>query len=110
MQIRRSVTLAVVAIQFATWPLACPAWSRTEIKAGHASVNLELGVGATLDIERPFGLVLIGDPRVIDFQAEGERALLLRPLGVGTTNLVVVDKKGIVISNLTIVVRNAGPI
>ena len=110
MQIRRSLTVAVVAIQFAIWPVACPAWSQTEITAGRASINLELGVGATLNIERPYGSVLIGDPRVIDFQAEGERALLLRPLGVGTTNLVVVDKKGIVISNLTIVVRSAGPI
>lgn len=87
-----------------------PARAQTEIKAGRASVNLELGAGTTLKIDRPFGLVLIGDPRVIDFQEQGTRSLLLKPLGLGTTNLVIIDKDGIVITNLRIVVHNAGPI
>jgi len=47
---------------------------------------------------------------VIDFQAQGKRSLLLKPVGLGTTNLVIVDKDGIVITNLRIVVQNAGPI
>lgn len=81
-----------------------------EIKAGRASADLELGARATLKIDRPFGLVLIGDPRVIDFQAQGQRSLILKPLGLGTTNLVIVDKDGIVVTNLKIVVHNAGPI
>jgi Flp pilus assembly secretin CpaC len=81
-----------------------------EVKAGRDRVNLELGAGTTIDIARPLGFALIGDPHVIDFQAQGERSLRLKPLGVGTTNLVIVDKKGIVITNLTIVVSNAGPI
>jgi Flp pilus assembly secretin CpaC len=106
-----SVIVAIVAAQLAMWPAPCPAWAaQTEIKAGRASVNLELGTGTTLKIERPFGFALIGDSRVIDFQLQGERSLLLRPLGLGTTNLVIVDKEGIVITNLTIVVRDAGPI
>jgi len=86
-----------------------PARAQTDIRAGRASVNLELGVRTTLEIDRPFGFVLIGDPRVIDFQAQGARSLLLKPQGLGTTNLVIVGEDGVVISNLRIVVHNAGP-
>jgi Flp pilus assembly secretin CpaC len=109
MQTRQSLVIAIVAAQLGIWPTICPA-EDTVIRAGRASVNLKLGFGATLNIERPFSFALIGDPRVLDFQAQGERSLLLKPLGLGTTNLVIVDKDGIVITNLTIVVRNAGPI
>jgi len=110
MQTRHSVIVAIFAAQLAIWPAISPARAQTEIKAGRASVNLELGARTTLKIDRPFGLVLIGDPRVIDFQAQGKLSLLLKPLGIGTTNLVIVDKYGIVITNLRIVVHNAGPI
>jgi Flp pilus assembly secretin CpaC len=109
MQTRHSLVTAIVAAQLGIWPTTCPAGD-TEIKAGRARVNLELGFRATLNIERPFSFALIGDPRVIDFQVQGERSLLLKPLGLGTTNLVIVDKQGIVITNLTIVIRNTGPI
>jgi Flp pilus assembly secretin CpaC len=107
---RHSVTVAVVAAQLAIWPAMRLARAQTGIKAERAGVNLELGATNTLKIDRPFGFVLIGDPHVIDFQTQGARSLLLKPQGLGTTNLVVVDKKGVVITNLTIVVRNAGSI
>jgi Flp pilus assembly secretin CpaC len=110
MQTRRSVMVAIVAAPLAIWSAISRARAQTEIKAGRASVNLELGARTTLKIDRPFGLVLIGDPRVIDFQAQGTRSLLLKPLGLGTTNLVIVDEDGVVITNLRIVVHNAGPI
>ena len=97
--------VTAVATQIAMWPAPCPA-----LAAGRASVNLELGTATTIKIQRPFGFALIGDPHVIDFQPQGERSLLLRPQGLGTTNLVIVDKERIVITNLTIVVRKAGPI
>lgn len=108
MKKRRPVIATILAAQFGMWSAPCPSCAaQTEIKAGRASVNLKLGMSATLEIERPFSFVLIGDPRVIDFQSQGERSLLLRPLGVGSTNLVIVDEQGIVITNLTIVVQNA---
>jgi len=110
MQMRHSAAVTIVAAQLALWPAISPATAQTEVRAGSASVNLELGTRTTLKVARPFGLVLIGDPRVIDFQAQGKRSLLLKPVGLGTTNLVIVDKDGIVITNLRIVVQNAGPI
>jgi Flp pilus assembly secretin CpaC len=106
MQTRFSVIAALVAAQLAT----CPLWAQTNIKAARASVDLHLGAGASVSVERPFSTVLIGDPNVIDFQAQDERSVLLRPLAAGVTNLVFVDAQGMVITNLTIVVRKAPPI
>jgi Flp pilus assembly secretin CpaC len=106
MQKRFSVMAAVVAAQLAIGPLR----AQTEIKTASASVDLDLGAGTTVSVARPFMTVLIGDPAVVDFQAQDARSVLLKPLAAGATNLVFVDEQGIVITNLTIVVRNARPI
>jgi len=71
------------------------------------SITLELGVGSTVLLERPFKSVLIGDPKVIDFQTQSERSVLLKPVSPGATNLIFVDERGIVITKLAIVVRTA---
>lgn len=107
---RHSAVVAIISAHLAFWPSISAATAQTEVKTGSASVDLELGAGTTLKIDRPFGLVLIGNPSVIDFQAQGARSLLLKPVGIGSTNLVIIDKDGIVITNLRIVVHNAGPI
>lgn len=105
MQIRFSVLAAFVAVQLTT----CLG-VQAEIKSARGSIDLDLGAGAAVRVERPFSIVLIGDPSVIDFQVQDERSVLLKPLGAGATNLVFVDDQGMVITNLTIVVRNARPI
>jgi Flp pilus assembly secretin CpaC len=106
MQKRFLLIAAVVAAQLATSPL----WAQTEIKGARASVELDPGAGTSVRVERPFSIVLVGDPSVIDFEAQDERSVLLKPLAAGATNLVFVDKEGTVITNLTIVVRDARPI
>lgn len=106
MQKRFSMIAAVVAAQLATSPLS----AQMEIKDARASVELDFGAGASVRVERPFSTVLVGDPSVIDFQAQDERSVLLKPVAAGATNLVFVDKDGMVIANLTIVVRNDRPI
>ena len=100
------VAAIVVVAQLATSPLR----AQTDIKDARASVELDLGAGASVSVERPYSTVLIGDPSVIDLQAQDERSVLLKPLGLGATNLVFVDREGMVIANLRIVVRNARPI
>jgi Flp pilus assembly secretin CpaC len=103
---RLSVSAAVVAAALAGWP----ALAQTEVKAARPSVSLELGSGATYAIERPFKTVLIGDPLVVDVQTQGESFVVLKPLGLGTTDLIFIDEQGIVIVNLAIRVRDARPI
>lgn len=106
MQKRFSVIAAVVAAQLAIGPL----WAQTDIKATSANVDLDLGAGTIVSVGRPFRTVLIGDPAVIDFQAQDGRSVLLKPLAAGATNLVFVDEQGMVITNLKVVVRNVRPI
>src|SRR5262249_52456561 len=89
-----SVIAAIVAAQLATSPLR----AQTDIKAARASVDLDLGAGASISVERPFSTLLIGDSDVIDVQAQDERSVLLKPLATGATNLVFVDKQGMVIT------------
>ena len=72
-----------------------------------SSVTLELGVGSTVMLERPFNTVLLDNPDVIEVQTQNERAVLLKPLSAGSTNLVFIDEQGIVITNLAILVRDA---
>ena len=98
-----SVNAAIVATGLAT----CPARAEASVEAERPSVTLELGAGSTVMLERPFKSVLIGNPEVVDVQTQNERSVLLKPLSLGTTNLIFVDYQGIVITNLTIMVRNA---
>jgi Flp pilus assembly secretin CpaC len=84
--------------------------AETRVHATSPSITLQLGTGSTFMLERAFNTVLIGNPDVIDVQTQTERSVLLKPLSPGATNLVFVDEQGIVITNLSIMVRNAGAI
>jgi Flp pilus assembly secretin CpaC len=79
-------------------------------EATHPTVTLQVGGGSRFTVERPFETVLIGNLAVIDVQTQDESSVLLKPLRPGTTNLVFIDKQGIVITNLMVLVREAGAI
>jgi Flp pilus assembly secretin CpaC len=100
---KRFLSAAIVAAGLAIGP----ARAEMDVEAARPSVTLELGAGSTVMLERPFKTVLIGNPNVIDVQTQSERSVLLKPLSPGATNLVFIDEKGMVITNLTILVRNA---
>jgi len=98
---RFSVSIAMVAAGLAIWP------ARAERQQASPSVTLELGAGSTVMLERPFKTVLIGNPEIVDVQNRSDRSVLLEPLNSGTTNLVFIDERGMVITNLTVLVRSA---
>jgi Flp pilus assembly secretin CpaC len=79
-------------------------------EATHPTVTLQIGGGSSFTVERPFETVLIGNPAVIDVQTQDERSVRLKPLSPGSTNLVFIDEQGIVITNVMVVVREAGEI
>jgi Flp pilus assembly secretin CpaC len=79
-------------------------------QAADRTVTLKLGAGSTLGLERAFKTVMIGDPRVVEVRTYSDRSVILEPLSVGATNLVFVDDKSIAISNVRILVCNAGAI
>ena len=78
--------------------------------AADQTITLRLGAGSALALERPFKTVMIGDPRVVDVQTRDDRSVLLEPLSLGATNLVFVDEKSIAITNVRILVCDAGAI
>jgi Flp pilus assembly secretin CpaC len=79
-------------------------------RAADRTITLRLGAGSTLGLERAFKTVMIGDPNVVDVRTYSDRSVILEPLSVGATNLVFVDEKSIAISNVRILVCNAGAI
>jgi Flp pilus assembly secretin CpaC len=79
-------------------------------QAADRTITLRLGGGSTLGLERAFKTVMIGDPSVVNVRTYGDRSVILEPLSVGATNLVFVDEKSIAITNVRILVCNAGAI
>jgi Flp pilus assembly secretin CpaC len=59
-------------------------------------------------IERPFKILLIGDPNVVDALTSGDRSAILRPLSLGKTNIVFLDERNIAITNVGILVCDTG--
>ena len=100
---RFSARIVVVAAGLAIWP----ARAETGIETARPSVTLELGAGSTVMLDRPFKTVLIGNPEVVDVHTQSDRSVLLEPRNSGTTNIVFIDEQGMVISNLTVLVRSA---
>jgi Flp pilus assembly secretin CpaC len=79
-------------------------------QAADQTITLRLGAGSPLGLERPFKTVMIGDPSVVNVRTYSDRSVILEPLSVGATNLVFVDDKSIAITNVRILVCNAGAI
>jgi Flp pilus assembly secretin CpaC len=79
-------------------------------RAADQTITLTLGTGSALALERPFRTVLIGDPNVVNVHTHNDRSVILEPLNLGATNLVFVDERSIAITNVTILVCNAGAI
>lgn len=100
---RFSVSIVIVAAGLAIWP----ARAERNIETARPSVTLELGAGSIVRLERPFKTVLIGNPEVVDVHTRSDRSVLLEPRNSGTTNVVFIDGQGVVISNLTVLVRSA---
>ena len=76
--------------------------------AADQTVTLKLGVGLAFAIERPYNSVLIGDPDIVDVHTNNDRSVMLEPLKLGATNLIFLDAKSIAITNIRILVRDAG--
>jgi Flp pilus assembly secretin CpaC len=85
----------------------------TTISVGCASdqtITLRLGAPTALELERPFKMVLIGDPNIVDVHTVNDRRVTLEPLNLGATNLIFVDDRSIAITNIRIVVLGPGNI
>ncbi len=79
-------------------------------QAAAQTITLTLGVGSELLLERPFNTVFIGDPEVVDVRNIDGSSVILKPLHLGTSNLIFVDEKSIAIANIMVLVCEASAI
>jgi Flp pilus assembly secretin CpaC len=106
--VKRRITASAAIVAFGL--AISPARAEANVEAVRPSITLELGGGSTVMLERPFESVLIGHPDIVEVHTQSDRSVLLEPLNSGTTNLVFIDGLGMVIANLTVLVRDARPI
>ena len=77
------------------------------VRAEDQTLDLRVGFGSSLMLDRAFEAVLIGDPNVVDFHTRDNRSVMLEPLAPGATNLVFLDDQNIVIANIPLLVRQS---
>lgn len=78
--------------------------------AADRSITLRLGTGSSLALEKPFKTVLIGDQGIVNVRTQNDRSVILEPLSLGATNIIFVDERSIAITNVGVLVCNAGTI
>ena len=72
------------------------------------TITLTLGTGSAILLERPFKTVLIGDPNVVDVVTRDDLSVMFEPLNPGATNVIFIDERSIAITNVGILVCEAG--
>jgi len=72
------------------------------------TITLEHGTSFPLVFEIPFDTVLIENPDVVNVHSHVDLSVTLEGIGLGTSNLVFVYSKGIVIANVRVVVCDVG--
>jgi len=77
------------------------------VRAEDQTLDLRVGFGSSLMLDRAFEAVLIGDPNVVDVHTRDNRSVMLEPLAPGATNLVFLDDQNIVIANIPLLVRQS---
>ena len=75
--------------------------------AAEQTIDLRVGSGSSLVLDRVFETVMIGDSNVVDVRARDNRSVMLEPLAPGATNLIFLDDQNIVVANIAILVRQS---
>ena len=81
--------------------------TRSATGTADKTLTLTLGAGSTFRLERSFDTILIDNPDVVDVRTLSDRAVLLEPLNLGSSNVLFVDERNIAIANIKVVVSDA---
>jgi Flp pilus assembly secretin CpaC len=73
--------------------LAAPAAVGAQTLGEPGTIEIEMmpGLVRIVRVERPIGLIIIGNPSIADTQVLGERGISITAMGVGTTSIVLLD-------------------
>jgi Flp pilus assembly secretin CpaC len=72
------------------------------------TITLTVGTTSALSLERPFKTVLIGDPNVVDVVKRDDRSVMFEPLNPGATNVIFIDERSVVITNVGLLICEVG--
>ena len=75
--------------------------------AAEKTIDLRVGLGSSLVLDRVFETVMIGDSDIVDVHARDNHSVMLEPLAPGTTNLIFLDDQNLVVANIAILVRQS---
>jgi Flp pilus assembly secretin CpaC len=70
--------------------------------AAEEMIDLTIDFAKLMKLDRPAGTIVIGNPGIADATVEDESTIVLTGKAAGTTNLIVLDEKGIEIAHQTL--------
>jgi len=76
------------------------------ISRADETIALAFGGGSVFRMQEPFQTVLIGDPDVIDVHIQDDRSVILKALKLGSSNILFLDGRSIVIVKIRVVVSD----
>ena len=71
-------------------------------------IDITVDFAEILRLERPAGMIVIGNPAVADATISDGRTLVLTGLATGMTNMIILDREGAELSNYTVRVGTNG--
>jgi Flp pilus assembly secretin CpaC len=77
-------------------------------RAADQTIVVERGTPFPLVLETPFDAFLVGNPAVVDVHSRGDHAVIVEGIALGSSNIVFLDVRGIVIANIEVLVCNMG--
>lgn len=83
--------------------------SGASAKAGDAPVALGVGDAFRLFVQQAFATVMVADPAVVDVRVDDDHSIVVEPLSPGQTNLIFIDARGMVTTNVRISVCGTPP-
>jgi hypothetical protein len=92
----------LIAVTLLAAPVSAPAQSLD--LPGVVDVEMMPGLVRIIRVDKPIGLIIIGDPSIADTQVLGERGISITALGVGQTSIVLLGDDNEVIATADVAV------
>lgn len=103
-----SVALAGTAAAQTTTSNEDEAGKKIRLYEGEEVINLNLQQAELIRISQSADVLVVGDPDIADATLVSDTTLLLTPKSVGSTNVFVLDAKGMIIMEAKMEVKEEG--
>ncbi len=87
--------LGIIALASAGWTTSAQAGATVEVPVDQARI---------VQLSTPPGTVVVGNPSIADVNLRGDKMLVVQGKSYGTTNIIVLNKEGVQIANMDVLV------